>query len=1184
MRQEEIVDPKAYAHYLASALKLVKAKGEKDDEGDAAPLNFALAFGAKPEQHRLGLSKTEQGRAMATHLVQWTRLKDFTYGTAFFSTDNKTTLALELERNAPTGAKKKAQALLKHFSAPRFSKVALFVEGEELAEDSDDDREQDRLGDDSGEGSDDELLESKDVPDTESEDVEPEETADPEKLKAALEKLKPALMKAIQTHPELRDQLMAPITAFAGQMKIEQYEGAKTSLERAMRQVQAVLSAPGPKPTPQVDQDTPQQKKDFDAALRQLALLLRIANGINATTPEMQDLKNRLLKAEEGMKAAAGRTDYETALKFAQALQIVAQKLMQVHNTAETAQRELVRQHDNKGALNGLIAGLDGSFDGIQPQDISNRYYDGEAKQIFPRGGAQVYRDQGLKPGQEFQDLLNRLNEFENVMTPENANDLEAAIDAYVTHFNSLNLVRRSTKESKRKKEIADDLKAKVAQYRQLMQEKARQTDQRKELALKNDYEASKGVIQQAGDPPWDPGTESKVRSEHAKLTMLSARRIGGPDSSWQGARDLEATGDSQSFWIGTPRPGGKKAKKFFFKPLESEDRKYGMPQGGMATREMVSGTVVNRLSEKTGIEFGLPPITPVVLPNRYLKHEGDGPAPNPDAPSFGSMQDFVDAPRGQLGSRENRANIDQIAPTIPKEEVQKVALMDMILLNTDRNALNLLLGGPEDTPPTLVPIDQGLCLPTLKVLKARGASMANAGNALLTLPGANEKLSDDMQAKLALITPEDIAQSVTAGRNTMRSTGQQNVDSLLDDDSVKLSQRALAFVKRAAPHLTVKEIFDALGKDTATIFEGPEEDMEAAFNRAIAAAPGRVKALEEINTPPWSPQTVVAELQKLGWGYGLFGQALQSTVEREAESWLKIVKAGTVNPMLQSMIDEELNDLGNPPGLTDRIKDMPLPEAYQAVLDEKDRVAGIRPNLEKALVALGNPPQLMARIKDMAIPEAMREANTALRDETQRGLAQLGNPQDLAGQIGGQTPLAAYTTVQRALGRTVATPDSREAKAQAYQEAGGDAVFDELAESLPDKLLLDDKTDAIRDMRAWPKYVELGGDDAFYAAGGNDQFNSIPDRIAYIKSRGNHRAGFALLEQEKGFDKRIEEKAMKDLEAVTGRVMAVRDVQLRGRLRGKLSAIQELTDSDKYEEAVPLLRDLAQELDKAGV
>jgi hypothetical protein len=331
------------------------------------------------------------------------------------------------------------------------------------------------------------------------------------------------------------------------------------------------------------------------------------------------------------------------------------------------------------------------------------------------------------------------------------------------------------------------------------------------------------------------------------------------------------------------------------------------------------------------------------------------------------------------------------------------------------------------------------------------------------------------------------------------------------------------------------------------------------------------------------SPDTVAEELRKLGWGYGLFGAELNSVVEREAESWLKILKAGTVNPLLQSMIDDEVNDLGNPPDLIVNIQNMPRPEAYQAVLDRKDRDASVRPNLERALVALGNPPQLLDQIRTMSITDANRAATAALRAEAQRGLAQLGNPEDLAGQVAATTPLNGYKLVQEALGRTVASPDSKEVKDQAYLDAGGDAVYNQLAESIPDTLLLNEKTDAVKNMLAWPKYLQLGGDDTFFALGGNDTYSSVGERIAFIKNRGNHRNAFAMLEQEKGFDKRIEERVIKDLESVTTRVMAIRDIIARGPLRGKLTAIQELTDAEKYEQAMPLLKALAEDLDKAG-
>src|ERR1700761_7306576 len=101
------------------------------------------------------------------------------------------------------------------------------------------------------------------------------------------------------------------------------------------------------------------------------------------------------------------------------------------------------------------------------------------------------------------------------------------------------------------------------------------------------------------------------------------------------------------------------------------------MPRGGMAAREIVAKTISDRLSEKTGLDFGMPAITPAVLPGRYLQPR-DRQHQIPNTPVYGSIQNFANAPRGSFGAGGNGEDTQLIA-SVPKEETQKIALLDMI-------------------------------------------------------------------------------------------------------------------------------------------------------------------------------------------------------------------------------------------------------------------------------------------------------------------------------------------------------------------------------------------------------------------------------------------------------------------------------------------------------------------------
>lgn len=67
-----------------------------------------------------------------------------------------------------------------------------------------------------------------------------------------------------------------------------------------------------------------------------------------------------------------------------------------------------------------------------------------------------------------------------------------------------------------------------------------------------------------------------------------------------------------------------------------------------------------------------------------------------------GSLQEFV----------RTECSMDDISPSkIPVEEVHKIAILDIRLLNADRNAANLLCRRRSDNSLQLIPIDHGFCL-----------------------------------------------------------------------------------------------------------------------------------------------------------------------------------------------------------------------------------------------------------------------------------------------------------------------------------------------------------------------------------------------------------------------------------------------------------------------------------------
>lgn len=79
--------------------------------------------------------------------------------------------------------------------------------------------------------------------------------------------------------------------------------------------------------------------------------------------------------------------------------------------------------------------------------------------------------------------------------------------------------------------------------------------------------------------------------------------------------------------------------------------------------------------------------------------------AASPHAKKVGSFQEFIDC----------ECTMDDISPSkLSIEEVHKIAILDIRIMNADRNSANLLVQRTEDNHLKLVPIDHGYCLRTV--------------------------------------------------------------------------------------------------------------------------------------------------------------------------------------------------------------------------------------------------------------------------------------------------------------------------------------------------------------------------------------------------------------------------------------------------------------------------------------
>src|SRR5262249_13089469 len=139
---------------------------------------------------------------------------------------------------------------------------------------------------------------------------------------------------------------------------------------------------------------------------------------------------------------------------------------------------------------------------------------------------------------------------------------------------------------------------------------------------------------------------------------------------------------------------GAKGKKKFIFKPAALEADIKGFPQGGSAGREVLGAAAARQLQALTGLDFQAPE---TLLANVATDRLAGYPGAAPGAEVVGSMQHFSKTD-GELADlfRKDPGLLKRIS----KEECQKMAVLDLVSLNTDRHSGNFLVAGAASASP----------------------------------------------------------------------------------------------------------------------------------------------------------------------------------------------------------------------------------------------------------------------------------------------------------------------------------------------------------------------------------------------------------------------------------------------------------------------------------------------------
>lgn len=336
-----------------------------------------------------------------------------------------------------------------------------------------------------------------------------------------------------------------------------------------------------------------------------------------------------------------------------------------------------------------------------------------------------------------------------------------------------------------------------------------------------------------------------RIKNQKAKLENLDGEEARVAERELE-ARLIMVTGKvdvpkdrgaSDSYFI-----KGKDGKPaYVFKPMKGEDvaPDAGFPPQGGAVREAMFGDLGEQIKNSTGLDFGICPVS-------LAKLESD---------SFTTGQKSQD--RTQVGAlitvAENDGGLDKFDDDLDKvstEDIQKIALLDFMTLNLDRNPGNLLTKKEQDGTVRLIPIDAGNALPPVNTFEERCGGMGampllesgtslKQGSALAQLPNARKPFSKEMAEAVDKMDPDQIAKGMKESFDKLVKSNPEMAGKV-DPESIKLVELSTRFLKAAVRKLNPYEMslaYSIANPNVASLVKVKLNDLPTEMEKVISAA-----------------------------------------------------------------------------------------------------------------------------------------------------------------------------------------------------------------------------------------------------------------------------------------------------------------------------------------------------------
>lgn len=790
----------------------------------------------------------------------------------------------------------------------------------------------------------------------------------------------------------------------------------------------------GPNPGAQTGDKTPNNKplqkplsteeKAFRTQFASLKPRYDIALSQNPTNKGLQS-------TFAGMLQTAKKGDFKGALLDAGKLELEIAKINRTKSKADYQKNKSAKQEKR-------AARLAESFDAVK-------------KSYFTPGSADRIAKEKLDAGTHFKAFLKAQKAFETARDEQTLQALEDAAKAYAKHYqDDFNAKDQQKSVNVRKLSICDTALKAARHYR---------------LALEND---------KLGKPPWDEKTEMLAAEMYTKL--IFEQESGVPQVDENGdplpqqhkiATPNKSSGINGAFWIEKNTwdedDVSSVKKTFIFKPLDSEQEVPGYPKGGSVARERLGKEVSDQLQAQMGLNFEVPETTVVGVDKDKLPRRTNafGKTVASEDTRVGSIQHFKKS-RGEL--KDLIEKDPSILDSLPQEEVEKMAVLDLVQLNTDRHSGNFMVGDQDDgkggQKPRLVAIDNGLSLPSIDGLRARRSKLGAPHAVLGMTPGAQKKMSPDMVARIQAINPDEVVEGMKKSFKALQELHPDAANaSQVTAANFELTKRSIQFLQKASTELSIAEIQDAYVSSLEEIFDSPPDKMEQGFTRAIQNAKDRKAGLKELAAFDGRMKELQEDLNSLGWR--MSDQAFEGWALMNPAKVMKIYRDRTVNPATAKKVAE----------------------LRKALKDHPDAGKKSPKGLGEDLYTLGN--LLTGQKKQQA--KANGDTNTAAAVDRA----------ELFEQFGGAKKLAELDPEGKAQ-----TPEDKVnlMLKEPIKALGGEDRAKIIAKLYP-KTPVKTPLEQYQALKAWDEYQALGGDAAYSRAGGNGEILVLGIRLDDLKS-----------------------------------------------------------------------------------